>query len=244
MKLIVRGILIKFDSKINSLTEMNIPIKSQQQIQNLLANGGVTKDSYDMPVLLGSIMHFLLDDLVGDARKISCDVALWDTFLKIAKTEESIPLVDKNKTSLIELDNRFTLEPEITESESTRLITLGFPYEEIDSLIASVKQEIQIERHNANARGEEYIRPPFFPLTWNNQQLKYLKVPLDKTTGDIWCISMMIPYELSPELHSGHFITTLKQLVSEMPLGRETKKVVYAYSVTHNVKLNVFITFK
>lgn len=223
---------------------MDIPIKSQQQIQNLLANGGVTKDSYDMPILLGSIMHFLLDDVVGDARKISCDIALWETFIKIAKTEESIPLIDKEKTLLIRLDNRFTLESAITEIESARLISLGFPKEEIASLIESVKQEIQIEHHNANARGEEYIRPPFFPLTWNDQQVQYLKIPLDKTTGDIWCISIPIPYEMAPELHSGHFITALKQLVSELPLDKKTKKVVYAYSITHNVKLNVFITFK
>jgi hypothetical protein len=223
---------------------MDIPIKSQQQIRNLLANGGVTKDSYDMPILLGSIMHFLLDDIVGGARKISCDIALWETFIKIVKTEESIPLVDKKKTLLIRLDNRFTLEPAITESESTRLITLGFPKEEIVSLIASVEQEIQIEHHNADARGEKYVRPPFFPLTWNDQRVQYIKTPLDKTTGDIWSISIPIPYEMAPELHSGHFITALKQLISEMPLDKKTKKVVYAYSITHNVKLNVFITFK
>lgn len=223
---------------------MNIAINSPERVQRLLETGEIKKDPYDMPVLLSQIVHFLLDDTLGDKRKITSDIALWETFLSIAKTEECIPVADQNKNILIKLDNRFTEDHMVTEKEVSRLLALGFPGDDIENLKNACSQEIVIERANAATRNEEYMRPPFFPLTWNNEGVQFLRTPLDKTTGEIWSIAMMIPHELSPELHSGRFITVLTQLFAEMPLSKKTKKVVYAYSITQNVKLNFFITFK
>lgn len=223
---------------------MHIPIRDPNQAQRLLASGDVKRDPYNMPVLLSQIMHFLLDPVIGDRHKITTDIALYETFMKIAKTEECIPCVDAKKTLSIRLDNRFTEDPTVTANEEKRLLVMGFPAEELEQLKRATEQEIEIERANAEARNEVYQRPPFFPLSWNNQKVQYLRTPLDKTTGEIWSIAIMIPHELPPELHAGHFITVLRQLFAEMPLSKKTRKVVYAYSITQSVKFNFFITFK